>query len=397
MNDKSRFEEFLDDYSWLLKPLIAITLILWAMQGNFIVKEMYDQIKNQPPRNIEIEIKMQKEVSGLIEELVEKAKANKNYGPKDYFDDYKRIEIKKYEFNYPYDPPFYLIRLGELQCISMQNVGKDRLYDDNDISNAARSFSEWKKSGGPAGDEFHQMLDEKREREGLFKAIIEPILTWSWVAYFRGLFLVIALFFVRMANRKGIAETILADKKRFFVSVILWPLFIMKYPFNVVKEIIVEAEVRRIGNIFRRLTEKEREFVVQVASANNFRRWLLEFRAENSMIFQRSFVTALISIIIIYLFLPVFSEAMVFESNRDGPVISMAISGDLVILSDCDSQSELQLIYHDVIFSESYFEMSLRTSVILKMFERKIKIKNIFRKIEHVPVFGRSFVYSDTF
>lgn len=388
---KSRFEYFLDDYSWLLKSVIVIALILWAMQGSFIVKGMYDEIKNQPPRNIEIEAKMQKEVNGFILELVEKAKANKSYGPKDYFDDYRKIETKKDEFNYPYDPAFYFNRITELQVMAMENVGSGRLYDDHDVSNAAHSFSEWKKRGGPSGDEWDRKIQKLSGKERF-----EMVFNWVSKAYCRGFFLALFLFIIRMVNRKGIIETILADKKRFFLAVAFWPFFIMKYPYNVVREIIVEAEIRRLGNVFRRLTEREREFVVQVASKNNFWLWLLEFRAENSIIFQRSFATALVSVIIIHLFLPVFSEARE-EVSRGGPVVSTDAYEEVVIFSDSDSQPEFQSVCHDMLFSESYLEMPLKASVILKILEGKIKLKSIFRKIEHIPVFGRSFVYLDRF
>jgi hypothetical protein len=273
--------------------------------------------------------------------------------------------------------------------MSMQNVGKGRLYDDNDIGNAAQSFSEWKKSGGPGGDEFRKQAHAKIEDLG-YKGVLLHVVNWGWNCYLRGFLLVLLLFIIRMANRKGIVETILAGKKKFFLAVILWPLFIMKYPFNVVKEIIVEAEIRRLGNTFRRLTEKEKEFVAQVASENNFWQWLLEFRSENSMLFQKSFVTALISVIIIHLFLPTYSQARSLDLNRDGPAIAMDNFEGVVSISDgCDSQSEFQLIYHDAISSESYFEIAEKTSVILKIFERKMKLESIFRKIEHIPVFGR--------
>ncbi len=269
----SRFKYFLDDYSWLLKSVIVIALLLWAMQGHFLIQYMYQDIKNQIPRNLELERDLNKVLISFLKEMIEDAKLKgEKYGPGDYFNDLKRFKIKKYEIGngYDYEPIFSNSEIARLQDCFISNTGDDRPFSYKDLDNARSRYSEWADRGDVCGDKFHSEIDNKIKKEGFLKTIVFPGLQWAWIGYCRGFFLVFLLFFIRMATRRGIIEIILADKKRFFFAIFLWPIFLLEYPHNVVKEIIVEVELRRIKSVFRSLSDKERMFIRKIATNSDF-------------------------------------------------------------------------------------------------------------------------------
>ena len=161
---------------------------------------------------------------------------------------------------------------------------------------------------------------------------------WLFALYRRSFFLVIFLYLVRMSQRKGILETVLADKKKFALAILAWPVFISKYPYNVVREIIVEAELRRIGNVFRKLNPKEKLRIRRIANSDRYNAWRQDFRSENKFKLRHSLIPAIIVTIFIHTFVPLVSSAETPFARGD-PLI---VAHTEIINLDTSSEKNLQ-------------------------------------------------------
>jgi hypothetical protein len=271
-----------------------------------------------------------------------------------------------------------------LERMSMINVGKGKRYTNEDISKAAAEFSEWKRSGGSVGDEFHEEVDNLSARE---KWLI--FFNWFSTLYLRGLLLLPLLFVIRMASRKGILETILADKFRFVYSIILWPLYATKYPYNVIKEIIVAAELRRIGEVFRRFTPEENAIVRQIAENKNFWQWIENFHLANEPSFRRSFVVALVAVVLLKLLVPMVAQADAghAELTRAGPEITAAISID----HDTNNIQQTDDHFEGLMMLATLFESCMEFSGVTQFQLKNFHTKEFFIEIDHVPLAGYLF------
>ena len=393
-----RLECFLDDYSWLLKAGIWLLLIVWATQFNCFVigtykKEMEIE-RNRSPHNIELERRLDHEVHDLNEKQINSAREKGVlYGPQDYFNDFKAMKKLHYAIigtESRYEPFLSRIALMNLQRMSLENVGKGRTYTNEDVSRAAAEFHEWMKSGGSAGDEFHEEMDNLSAKEKWWM-----LFNWFSTLYLRGLLLLPWLFVIRMASRKGVLETILADKLRFIYSIILWPLYATKYPYNVIREIIVAAELRRIGKIFRRFTPEENALVRQIAESANFREWIKDFHLSNDAAFIRSFAVALAAVVLLNLFAPieVRADANHAELARAGPGISSVIN----ISRDTNSIHQAGDHFEGLIVSVILFEFCMKLLGVVHFQLKNFHTKEFVIGIDHVPLAGYLFFIGVSF
>lgn len=387
-----RIESFLDKYSWLLKSGIWMLLILWAAQINSVFVFGFNDIKNQPPRDSELEQKFERAINSLNQKQLKEAKEKGSlYGPEDYFDDLKEIELLKYEFS-PASEPFssFLLTIPQLQAMCMENVGDgNETYRISEMSYAAENYRYWLQGGGPSGDEFQEKLDEMSMGE-----IINIVFDYFSNLYLKGFFLALFLFLIKMANRRGILETIFADKVRFVYSVLLWPFFLMKYPHNVVKEIIVEAELRRIGNLFRRLTPDERDLVRSVAESKGFWKWIRGFHLENKLVFERSFVVALAAVIVINVFSPISAQADDYENlARAGPEIStLTNAGHACIDKFQQDEYASWSVFDKSALCEDVFQViCLKISGVIGFILIALRKQEVVFEIAHVPIDGYLF------
>ena len=147
------------------------------------------------------------------------------------------------------------------------------------------------------------------ETEGI-KAFALKRLNWLLIFYLRSLPLVALLYLSRMARRKGILATVLAGKLRFALAIAGWPIMIFRYPHNILREIVVIAELSRLKSPFSRLTKREQEIVQEVASDGRcFKKWRADFRLTNNSSLRRGFALALVITILTLLVAPSLSRA----------------------------------------------------------------------------------------
>jgi hypothetical protein len=177
----------------------------------------------------------------------------KSYSPQMYFEDladldelYEKLMVRR---------GLAVAEINKMSGLMQKNVDLGH-FSDSEVSVASESYR-------------YQVHDSDREefKQELCRLGWLRILQGLALFYLKSVGLALLLFLVRMMERRGILETVLADKKRFLLALAIWPYFLWKYPHNVICEIRVEAELRRIGGLFRRLTLSEKLWVRKVANS----------------------------------------------------------------------------------------------------------------------------------
>lgn len=299
-----RIESFLRQNSqlcWLLKAIIVAS---WILLPTGILESMLKSRTEGAEKNrrysIEVTERAQSAVNHLAESLAEQAKrAGPNYGPKRYFADltaiYSAIETHRQKTGQQLQEPLQVSLV--LNGIMSDNI-KARRVSPNEVQLQRKQF-----------DSF---LDSTRsQRNEALRALqrVGPtgVCMWFIHIYCWSLLLVLLLYLLRMSERRGVLETILADKRRLFLAIVLWPLYLTRYPSNVLREVRVEAELRRLGRLFRVFKPDERELVRKIANSSEYKAWLGRKRSCGRM--RRSLALALLVAVLMNLLLPAFARA----------------------------------------------------------------------------------------
>ncbi len=371
MEKFKKFEYFLFDNSWLFKLGIVLFWIVWATHlygfwsfDIFFERDILrERIKNYSQVTYEEMIKNEGKLRDLVSEKIEKAKAKgRDYSPRDYFKDLKEIYEKEKSLIRPM--PFLMMDINSLVCVAGENLKNSHFTEE-----------QWEAARQEYG--IDGLLFNKNVK---LNFTLKDVFNWLVSLYLRSMFLVLLFYLVCMARENGILETILSDKKKFLLAVLLWPYYFTRYPSNIIKKILVEAELRRMGDIFRRLTLSERKLVRSIVETKPYREWVKGFRVTYAGKFQRGFALALLVTIFFYLFLPKGAEAKmkVDHSIRDGPVISKLI----VQSQDSNIDKDKEIIPENV-FCEPIFTYHVFRPVRIELCLQKLS-----RPIDHVPLCG---------
>lgn len=277
----------------IFKAVLYVFWFLWVLQFYQPIKELWvDEMQYQKNRDLELERRDKIETTAFVMGLIKEAEAKGvNYNPADYFNDLKKIteRCQLGERNIP-RPQITLM----LQTLSWDSVNKG-YYDQKEISGQANIFNNWliEKKLGPEG----RKLNWKKAP------------SWLSLLYLKTMFLAVILYLARMGERKGILAAILADKKKFILAIIAWPIFLYKYPYNIVREIRVEAELRRIKGLFKKLSLKEMRLVREIANSSNFHLWIKNYRSQYRSGLQRGLFVAILATLFIHVFFVSFAKA----------------------------------------------------------------------------------------
>jgi hypothetical protein len=386
MKAMKKFESFLCDFSWKIRLAIFLAFILWVPQTFFPIvnhiKNNYhpDVVEAVVQSSVE-ELRWNNEIRDFSRGMVKAAEKKGNaYSPDDYFRDYRKI--KDFKKKYPpfrYHVPFDVIHT--LNGLLHENL-RNRLYSMRELDLARYKYGFDKNNpDAPA---------PKISAKNLIRE--SGIIEWSLMLYWRGLLMAMLLYFVRMAQERGLIETILADKKKLLLAIILWPKFLFAYPNNVARQIVVEAELRRLGSFWRKLDPREKMLVKQIANRSKaeYQRWIKDYEIKNAQCFKRSFEWALAATILIILSqaaLPVNASADMAKL-RDGPCLEQGAVYDQY---DTRSEDESNSVSPDnvpawveeiVILPGLYFIKRLEI-----IFE-KLRIREFSRSVFKIPVDG---------
>jgi len=291
-----RIEYILRKFGWPLRIGLFLLCTLWACQ---LAKPAKESMKNNAERyknwSFEEEKTRVQELYSFRNKLYEQAREkNENYSPSMYFADLSSIESKKEE-----------LRIDENLAIHFPDTKVD--FYQLASKNVFLGRFEWR-DVEKAGEEFRQQDGRAYvEQYGLvykMKSIQwNKSIHWVKTAYLRMIFIVLFLYLIRISERSGstILETLLAEKKKFVLATIFWPVYFFKYPYNVAREIRVEAELRRLKGLFKAFTAREAGLVREVANSSFYKQWLAEFRQQNRGDFRRGLFLALMATLFIHL------------------------------------------------------------------------------------------------
>ena len=297
MKKIEKIEHFLWDYGGLIKIVLVAFWIFWATQFiGPLVGTMKEDIRNMKNRDIQKEMRLRLDLAAFTQEKVKQAKLQgTSYSPQKYFADLIEIDAKGDSDGISGITSSEVI---ELQQLSMDNLRRG-IYTEKDVNEGRRAYEEWNGERVSHREETFQ----KAKTLG-WSGAAGKVGHWFWIFYIRSMLLAFLLYLVRMADGKGILETILADKKKFILAVIGWIFYLFRYPNNVIREIVVEAELRRIGNLFRPLNLFEKAKVKEVANSSYYKNWLVAFQRKNTIRFQKGLLVALFVTVLLYLFGP---------------------------------------------------------------------------------------------
>lgn len=392
---------FISEYSWLLKLGVFLVFLFWAMQFGSIIYHNAQKGDGVPAAAMMDRYRIiNNDIRLFSDRIIAQARAMGNkYGPKEYFNDLRIIEqeaereIGKYKEIFHDEAirkqnlfsEYQLSCINSLQEIFMYNMEKtNSSFDGADFKREKDSYDKWVDDNQASWLNDH---NERMSKEELLTSL-EKTIDWLSILYVRGIFVMLGLFLLRMRERQGILATILSDKKKFFLALILWPFFLTKYPANVVREIIVEAELRRIGKFFRKLTVDEKKLVEQVTQSRGFLRWLRKFHLENVHLFERSFAMALLAIIIVNFIYAGESKADEIDLSRDGPNIQVELSLEKAHCLNLEIETLDDGMSYDVFISEKVEDATLIILVvgIITFMEKIFRKQEFAERIEHVPI-----------
>ncbi|GBE16300.1 hypothetical protein BMS3Abin15_00113 [bacterium BMS3Abin15] len=340
-----------------------------------MIREIKKEAEYQKNRNAEEEMKNRNKLSSFIMEKSENAeKAGHKYSPKNYYDDLKDIRDREHEVGFNLGLSSYMIKM---QNIVYDNIGEG-YYKWEDLEKAREDF----KNNFPGL--YYSRSEVERELESItWRDVVSDMVDWSSILYKRGFLFVLILYLIRMFQRKGILGTFLADKKKFMLAVLVWPVFITKYPFNVAREIRVEAELRRMGKIFRKLSNADKELIRRVANSAKYREWLSAFRAANKQRFQHALLFTIAITISINALGPLVVSAEA-SFARDGPaVMQSVISGDETEENSDNYSNDLSEKW---CLPEATARLSLFLTETLKKFAEGTYRRIFVKKVDHIPL-----------
>jgi len=330
-----KFELWLCDRPWLIwGSRIAVLwplFVFWALGvWGPLAKGVREEANYQRTRNPVLERQRMTALSQKADELLTGArKSGVDYGPREYFRDLRTLESQSRKNHIP-------LGLAEPHIASLQSLMRKnckpnppqmpwagpkelakwqadpRKFVESEISIESENYTHLRN----LSDE-----DLAQSRAEVKKFGARGVSMWLFGIWLRGVPLMFLLYLLRMVEKRGILETVLADKLRFWKAVVDWPVHMFSYPENVVKEVIVEAELRRLGGILRKLTLSEYLLVRRVSSSRDFRGEVRRLQGNLAPSYTRSFLVALLGTLFLMMFLPWARAEKPAEKSKGRPAI----------------------------------------------------------------------------
>jgi len=240
----------------LAKVLIWLYLILGITGlGPAIYRGIVNEVENFRNRDFEEVARQNRMLHEKQQELLVAAeKSETNYTPEDYFRDLKTVHELWYKSP---EASMTSSEILQMQHCATENVRQGYCSDEN-IERLSAEFSRWNDQARTQ-DDF-----EKMEAQIVAAGGWKVFSRWAWRVYLSSIPFVLLLYWLRLFCDQGVIASILDDKRRFLLAVLLWPVYIWLYPGDrSVRTIIVEAQLRRYGALFRKLSLAERRMVQQ--------------------------------------------------------------------------------------------------------------------------------------
>jgi hypothetical protein len=188
----------------------------------------------------------------------ESLKLGEKYGPKQYYADLRFARSLQQGCERKHvSTAWEAIETSPTRRLFMHNMNRG-LYSQAELAHEQRGFRYWlEKANSQDQDEFSRSL-RKWGWHGLF--------AWLFFGWMVGIFLVPVIYATRHAELDGFRIGYQANPLRFWLATFFWPLLILKYPTDMVRELWVEVRLRQMGGLFRRLLPSDRQLIRKVAN-----------------------------------------------------------------------------------------------------------------------------------
>lgn len=368
-----KLNRFLDDNNWLCWLLRLVFIFVWLNGiglfrgiGSWWVQERKDFAATTAIdyRQRHLELK------SYIAQLEAKARAKGiYYGPKEYFDDLLSIDHKTVE-----------LKVGRYLMTNLTNMLEvNRMagrFSQQDLARERDRFT----SLSP----FHQ---PKPAQSGSGDGI--ALLRWLIHAYLLALILWIPTYLLRMREDKGIAATILAEKLKFALAILIWPLYFYRYPGDMIREIVVEAELRRLrGKLWLGFGKLERSEIKRIANSDGYHAWRIQFREQNAGRFQHRLITALLVTVLFMVLGPVFAQSKpIRNASAPSGVTAVARAGPILCQADDGVSSS---VTHPQGLPIRVIEFPSPSAENLRVDTPLLDRQRLAQRIDHIPLPGLS-------
>jgi hypothetical protein len=309
-----RIESYIQRNYWLLlvlRLMLFALLCFWVIPGMLIGRSMLGGLRKEAAEARRYPYSREKQFAAneVANQCLRRAyKLDSAYGPQHYFPDIAKIIGASRGVLQPQS------QITGMQQIMMGNL-HDKRFSDDDLTYWQRKVQSQLNYPKPGGK----------------MPTWQETLWWLLIAYLKVVLLVLVAYLLRMIDHRGILKTVLSDKGLFLKALFDWPHHFWEYPTHVIREAQVEAELRRIGNLFRRLNPVERLAIREIASSKNFKERLWALREAHQPEYQRGLAVALLATLCL-LILPRVSEAKTSNAgaNPQGIVMAVARAGPTV-------------------------------------------------------------------
>ena len=366
-NIKQKVESYRDTWISLFKGILYLLWFFWALQAYHPLKELWvNERQYQKNRDPELERKNPTEVEILTKGLIKEAYVRGTYySPVDFFSDLKKITIRCKVGERSVAKP--IIYITQLQELFLGNV-KRGYFSQKEVLRQRNIYLRWIEGKNLGPEE--KRLNWKR------------VSSWLGLLYLKTMFLATILYFARMGERKGILATVLADKKKFVLAIMAWPLFLYKYPYNIVREIRVEAELRRIKGLFKKLSLREIGLVREIANSSNYYLRIESYHKQHKVEPQRGLFVAILATLFIHIFF-VSSMKAKLRSSPERAVVSIVSVKANQSFQENDNPEHHNPGDQYLLMEEKFSEPPLLLWVV--QFVKEIFLNRYQRVLDHIP------------
>lgn len=387
---------FHDDDNWrgqlftLFMLLFVFGWIFWAFQldrpGVFLTNRQVRQERINRDAVIEYGSK-----------IVAKAdKLGESFGPTQCYAYFRRLYLKDSKLHHP--------TIGGTECRPAVSGRLEHLMkslDQNQQKLSGKQAEEFAMERYREADRFRvwqaKYCPPPAVIDGIAKSFRKVgwlgVLGWLAILYLRSIVMSSLLYLLVIAKRDGfraVIPTICRQKARYVIASIAWPAFFWRFPYNILRELWVEAQLRRFGDLFRWLTPDEREKVRVIANSSAYKGWMVEHRRLHAGLPQRWLLVALLGTILFNLILPVLGSekhtrpirgpAEIHQTIRDG-------TGEILYESSPpDHQDQDGGTCQHWVCPANLVEVS-QPDTIYWIVQVEILLTSVFeRAVDHVPV-----------
>ncbi|AKM82228.1 TPA: hypothetical protein DD449_03930 [Candidatus Berkelbacteria bacterium] len=363
--------------------VLFVVWLLWA----FCQMQQHPKTFSQASQDYEYQKKAGIRVAALCSKIGGRAhKLGRNYTPKTLYSDLREIDRldQKLGFPTPICP-----NGGGIVSSSTRGALMEQCFR-NTQDNREMEMQRWPEEMSYNSWKSKYNIGPKTGAETL-GAHLKSVnwWTWSWFLFLRTWPVCLLMYALRIWKRKKrLLATVLADKKKFVFSILFWPYGLFCYPGNIIREIVVQTELRRIKDkLLAPLSRHEKKVIDEIAGSTGYKVWRKEYCHQNTGNFKHSFALALAATILCLFILPWFSSSAqastekektkVLISSRAGPIEAIWLSSG--------QQKQFETSQHGWITPPLKLESCSLVGRLANA-DQSALLPDIVNKIAHVPL-----------